>query len=50
MTKQNIDLRDRERILAEKAAKREVLKEARRKERAEKIKERTYVEEFDRGV
>ena len=48
--KQNIKQQDRERILAEKAAEREILKEARRKERAEKLKERTYVEEFDRGV
>ncbi|MGB4609096.1 MAG: Fe-S cluster assembly protein SufB [Saccharofermentanales bacterium] len=46
----NLKQQDAERILAEKAAERELLKEARRKERAEKLKERTYVEEFDRGV
>lgn len=45
-----INQETREEILNKKAAQRKVLKEQRRKERAEKLKERTYIEEFDRGV
>ena len=46
----NIKKESNEQILREKAEARDVLKEKRRQERAEKLKDRTDVEEFDRGV
>ena len=46
----NDKLLNKDVILKEKAEAREALKKRRRKEREEKLKERTYIEEFDRGV